>query len=110
MTVNFFETALAAPESFRGGEGRLFVFVPQQFQLFFAFVLGDFFPPFLFQVTHLFYLFQTKNLLLNKIHHHLKYHSFGKKATAEQIILPEKRIFLEKIMLSTAKSVGIRVK
>ena len=28
------------------------VFVTQQFQLFFTFVLGDFFPPFLFQVAH----------------------------------------------------------
>ena len=32
--------------------GHLFVFVTQQFQLFFAFVFGDLFTPFLFQVAH----------------------------------------------------------
>jgi len=44
--------APAAPEMIRRFRRKLLVFVPKQFKLLFTFVLGDFFTPFLFQVTH----------------------------------------------------------
>ena len=39
-------------KKFRKRNSRSLVFVTQKFQLLFAFVLGDFFAPFLFQVAH----------------------------------------------------------
>ena len=46
------------------------------------------------------------NLLLDKIHHHLKYHPFEKKATAQQRNFPEKRIFFAKKSVSEEADAG----
>jgi hypothetical protein len=53
---------------------NLLVFMPKQFQLLFAFVFGDLFTPFLFQVTHC----QTSCSMFLLYSIVLKYHSFEK--------------------------------